>query len=83
MSKIEKLINRLLKLPKDFTYDELLKIMHYFEFYEDNQGKTSGSRIGFSNGKEFLKLHKPHPGKILKVYQLKQVIVFLKSGGYI
>ena len=49
MSKKEKLIKRLTSKPKDFTYDELKKLLLYFEFCENNKGKTSGSRVVFMN----------------------------------
>lgn len=83
MSKIDKLIKRLLSMPKDFTFDELIQVMSYFGFYILKPGKTSGSRTQFSNGFEHFKIHKPHPRKILKTYQLIDVISFLKNGGYL
>lgn len=45
MSKKEKLISRFLNLPSDFHYDELVKLLGYFEFIEVEKGKTSGSRV--------------------------------------
>ena len=38
MSKKEKLIARLLSLPKDFTYDEMKTLLGYLGFEEDNKG---------------------------------------------
>ena len=34
MSKTEKLIERLLAFPKDFTWDELIKILDHFGYKE-------------------------------------------------
>ena len=78
MSQIEKLLDRLFSKPTDFTYDEAKKILYYYGFYEDNKGKTSGSRVQFRNYKNVhYDLHKPHPNNILKEYQLKELIRFI------
>ena len=47
MSQIEKLIERLKSKPKDFTYDELKRLLNDYGFVENNKGKTSGSRVRF------------------------------------
>ena len=74
MSKREKLIARFLSMPSDFHYNELVKLLGYYAFYEVNKGKTSGSRVKFMNKEGVpLILHKPHPTGILKRYQLKQI----------
>ena len=74
MSKREKLIKRFLSLPYDFHYDELVKLLGYFNFNEVQKGKTSGSRVKFRNDDGIsILLHKPHPTGIMKHYQLKQV----------
>lgn len=76
MSKIEKLINRLLSNPKDFSWDELIKILAHYGYYEiQKKGKTGGSRRKFVNDEQrIISLHKPHPGNIVKTYVLKQII---------
>ena len=61
MSKKEKLIARLLSRPKDFHYDEAKALLLYFDFVENNKGRTSGSRVEFVRGNDSLLLHKPHP----------------------
>jgi len=74
VSKKDKLVHRFLKMPSDFHYDEMVKLLGYFEFYEVKKGKTSGSRVMFVNdGGLPIMLHKPHPSGILKKYQMKQV----------
>jgi hypothetical protein len=74
MSKKEKLIARFITLPSDFHYDELVKLLGYFHFEEVRKGKTSGSRVKFTNQKGVpIMLHKPHPTGIMKHYQLKQI----------
>ena len=47
MGTKEKLINRFCKLPKDFTYEETLKLLSVFGYSEHNKGATSGSRVRF------------------------------------
>ncbi|MDR0567151.1 MAG: hypothetical protein LBG47_08985 [Prevotellaceae bacterium] len=42
MSTKEKLIRRFLALPKDFTFDELVKLLTALGFSMSNKGKTSG-----------------------------------------
>lgn len=74
MSKKEKLVARFLSQPKDFHYDEMVKLLGYFGFEEVKKGKTSGSRVKFENSESItILLHKPHPSGIMKMYQLKQV----------
>jgi hypothetical protein len=80
MSKIEKLMIRFLSSPKDFTYNELYTLLLSFGYVEV-QG--SGSRICFSKGDHKIKLHKPHPGNILKNYQLDLIIEALTAKGII
>jgi hypothetical protein len=81
MSKIEKLVQKLKTKPKDFTYDELRKIMRNLGYDEDTQGKTSGSRVGFYNvvTGHMLKVHKPHPANILKEYQIGLILEDLQG----
>jgi hypothetical protein len=69
MTAIEKLIQRFRKKPKDFSFDELKRLLSFYGYIE-KQG--AGSRVIFLNGKtkHKIKLHKPHPGNILKRYQL-------------
>lgn len=79
-SKKEKLIARLKGMPKDFTFDEVVQLMGYFGYNINNSGKTSGSRIAFSNDKkDYIRMHKPHPRKILKAYQVQNLISDLKE----
>jgi len=80
MSKTEKLIVRLLLQPKDFTYSELKTILTFWG-YEEVQG--SGSRVCFRCKTHKIKLHKPHPGNLLKQYQIGLIIDELKKEGLI
>ena len=79
MSQLDKLKNRLCAKPKDFTWDELAKVLAAYGFEELTKGKTAGSRRQFYNPatQVAISLHKPHPGNILKEYQLKEIIALL------
>lgn len=77
MSTKDKLIERFKSLPKDFTFDELVRLMAFFGFDLANSGATSGSRVSFVKGKEELKLHRPHPGSIMKRGVLVAVFRYL------
>ena len=84
MTRSDKLLQRLLTVPRDFTWDELTKILQHYGFNELKKGKTGGSRRKFvDDGKNLIILHKPHPGNIVKEYVIRQVIVQLKEKGYI
>lgn len=84
MAKIDKLIEKLLSGPKDFTWEELIKILAHFGYTELKKGKTGGSRRKFADqNKNVISLHKPHPGNILKHYQIADVIASLKEKGII
>jgi hypothetical protein len=79
MSKKEKLTAKLKSSPKDFTFDEAKTLMGLYGYTMSNSGKTSGSRIRFEKGQQVLYLHKPHPRKELKEYQIKRVIEILEK----
>ena len=80
MSKLDKLIIRVRSYPKDLTYNELKTLLASFG-YDEIQG--AGSRICFSKENHKIKLHKPHPGNILKAYQLDLIMEELTAKGLI
>ena len=49
MTSKDKLIDRFKSLPKDFTFEELEKLLGLFGFEQSNKGKTSGSRVRVMN----------------------------------
>ena len=74
MNRKEKLIARFLGMPSDFHYDEVVRLLGYFDFEEVKTGKTSGSRVKFMNPEGVpIMLHKPHLSGTMKQYQLKQI----------
>ena len=74
MSKLQKEIERLKSKPKDYTYDEAKSLLNKLGFFENNKGKTSGSRIEFKDiyGRK-VELHKPHPQNIIKPYKIIEI----------
>ncbi len=68
MGTKEKLIERFKSQPKDFNWDELVRLFSIFGYKIDNKGKTSGSRVIFAKGESSYTAHKPHPGSIVKGY---------------
>lgn len=83
MSKLEKLVVRLLSRPKDFTYTEAKILLRSMGFHEVRKGKTSGSRVKFQRNadKVSILLHKPHPNEIIKLYVIDQLIEFYGKWG--
>lgn len=81
MNTIEKEIERLKSKPKDFTYDELKRVLNYFGFYENNKGKTSGSRVVFRNkeNEKKMEIHKPYPSNMIKTYCIKNILNLLEE----
>lgn len=84
MSRNEKLLSRLLSVPSDFTWDELVRILAYYGYNELKGGKTGGSRRKFMDGKKIvIALHKPHPSNLVKGYAIRQIVEHLKANGHI
>ncbi len=81
MSKFEKLKEGIQAEPKDFTYAELTTLLSGMGYAESNKGKTSASRVAFLNMQtsHILRIHKPHPGNIIKQYTLRLIIEESKS----
>ena len=79
MTKKEKLIERICRLPKDFTFAELETVLQQLGFEKDDKGKTSGSRVRFYNPEKKLQYlaHKPHPTSIVKEKALKDIVDYL------
>lgn len=82
MSRKEKALARLIEAPKDFTWDELKAIMAAFGFAMKT---TGGSGRKFIHGETGVTLfmHEPHPSKVLKAYQVREVVDLLKREGFV
>ena len=80
MTKRDKLVERFIRKPADFTWQELEKLLGSFGYSINNAGKTSGSRVRFVHPKHPpITLHKPHPKPILKRYQMEDILNLLKQ----
>ena len=84
MGTKDKLIERFMKIPSDFTFDELVTLLGRFGYKKEEKGRTSGSRAIFIQD-EFppILLHKPHPGNIVQRYVMKRILKQLKDDGKI
>ena len=80
MSKKQKLIDRLKARPRNFTYDEAESLLFSLGFKKSNKGKTSGSKVKFYYRDIDIDLHKPHPQKALKPYQINDILGSLEKG---
>lgn len=81
MSRKDKLIDRLLKKPKDFTFDEMESLLSYFGYKLKQGGTGSGVKFIKDGSSEVINFHKPHPSGILKRYVLDQVTEKLRKDG--
>ena len=84
MSKKEKLLSRLQQRPKDFTWDELTKLLKMLGYELRKSGKTGGSRRRFIHSTATpISLHKPHPQNTLKRYMIDDILEKLEREGMI
>jgi hypothetical protein len=81
MGKKDKLIERLLSRPKDFTFDEMVSLLSYFGYDLRQGGTGSGVKFIKEGSNEVINFHKPHPDGVLKRYVLEQVIEKLRKDG--
>lgn len=82
MSQLDKLEDRLRRKPKDFTWDELEKLLSGLGYKQAKPGKAGGSRRRFIHGHApVISLHKPHPANVLRLYQVEQILETLTEEG--
>lgn len=84
MTRRDKLIARFKSKPKDFGWDELVRLLEGLGYAEAPTGKTGGSRRRFVHeSAPVIALHKPHPGNIVKAYVIEDVLRVLTEEGLI
>lgn len=84
MSRRDKLVARLKGRPKDFTWDELVKLLEGLDYAEATTGKTGGSRRRFVHvTAPTIALHKPHPGNVVRRYVIDDVLRVLTEANLI
>lgn len=85
MSKVEKLLTKLLQqpVPMDFRWEELEKILFSLGYEKRTGGKTGGSRRTFwnKNTGHIIKLHERHGSEPIKPKALKAVVDALIEAG--
>ena len=75
MSRRNKLVARLRSKPKNFTWDELVRLLEGLGYSEAAAGKTGGSRRRFLHATApTIALYKPHPGNIVRMYVIRDVL---------
>jgi len=80
VSKKDKLLKKIHQRPKDFAWEELETLLKGFGYKQVKKGKSGGSRRRFIHSSlPTIMLHKPHPGNVLKMYQVDQIIEILKK----
>lgn len=82
MSRQNKLLERLLSRPSDFTWQELCKLLNGFGF-EVLKGKGSRRKFLHRATQQLIIVHEPHPQNIVKEYIIKDVIIKLTEMGHI
>ena len=80
MTKRDKLLQRFLTKPKDFSWQELVRLLEGLGYELVPGGKTGGSRMRFVHTVHPpITLHRPHPKPILKRYQMEDIANVLKQ----
>jgi hypothetical protein len=75
-------MRRLLAKPTDFAWSELVSLMETFSYFLKTTSGSGRKFIHFET-QATLFMHEPHPAKVLKSYQIREVIRFLKQEGHI
>jgi len=85
MSRRDKALRRFLSRPADFRFDEMSRMLKDLGYEEIRSGKTSGSRVAYLNKLtgHIIRLHRPHPGNIMKRYQMELIEGALRAEGLI
>jgi hypothetical protein len=81
MSRKEKIVARFLSKPRDFSYEELVSFLKIFGYEEVKTGRTSESARAFvkNSSGQLIRLHKPHPENVLRIYQIDLITLEFKK----
>ena len=84
MSRRDKLVEKLKRKPRDFSWHELATLLQGLGNSEPRRGRTGGSRRRFVHETAaMISLHQPHPGNELLAYQVELVLETLSQEGLI
>lgn len=81
MNAKEKLIKQFKAQALDFTFDSCSKLLKIFHCQKN--GMYSSSLVFKRENSYPIMIHKPHSGKCIKLYAMKQMSKFLEEIGYI
>jgi hypothetical protein len=82
MSKLVKALERLQSKPRDFSWNELTSLMESFGYELKTTGGSSRKFIHVET-RATLFIHEPHPQNVLKAYQVRDVLQFMKQEKHI
>ena len=78
MARLDKLVRRFRSRPRDFTWQELVRLLGGLGYSEAKTGKGRGSRRRFIHpNAPAINLHEPHPGSIVKRYVIDELLRLL------
>lgn len=78
MARQDKLIRRFRARPRDFEWGELTRLLEDAGYTEVRSGRTGGSRRRFVHPTApAVSLHRPHPGNVVKMYVIDEVLRLL------
>ena len=78
VARKDKLVTRFRTRPRDFTWQELVRLLKGVGYTEVGTGRSAGSRRRFIHSDApAISLHKPHPGRIVKVYVVDDILRLL------
>jgi hypothetical protein len=80
VSKKTKLLERLKSRPKDFTWDETLKLMRLCGFERVNKPGSARMFVHVATRIK-VRLHEPHPRNTLLPYMVDELMEGLRSVG--
>ncbi|UXY16704.1 type II toxin-antitoxin system HicA family toxin [Chitiniphilus purpureus] len=80
MTKNDKRLQRLKTIPADYHWDELRALLESLDWTLVQSGGGSHCFFEHVSGRR-LNTYRPHPGGIMKRYQLKEVVALLDEMG--
>ncbi len=89
MTQQQKLLAKLATKPspRDFKWNELVKLLNSLGFnslgFKQIKGKGSRRKFYHTEFEKLIIIHEPHPGNVLKLYQVNEVVENLKEIGII
>lgn len=84
MSAIEKTIEKLITIPADFRWSDLVKVFRHFGYEIDQSGGGSHCRFVNDATGDIFRAYRPHGAKAaVKKYVLREAVEYLREKGRI